>query len=353
MRIAQVAPLYESVPPKLYGGTERVVSYLTEALVNLGHDVTLYASGDSQTSAELRSCCSQSLRLNPESVDPLADHVALMENVFRESDEFDFIHSHVDYIGFPLLRRMQTPSVTTLHGRLDLPNLQCLYNEFTDTPVVSISTSQRAPLPQANWQATVHHGLPRDLYSLHEGTGEYLAFLGRISPEKRVDTAIQIAKRFGMPLKIAAKIDKVDREYFETEIRPQIDGRQIELIGEIGEKEKDAFLGNAYALLFPIDWPEPFGLVMVEAMACGTPVIAFPKGSVPEVMRPGITGYVVDDAESAAKALGDVSNLSRKRCREIFERHYTAERMAQDYVALFEKLQDRAELNSVAEEAIS
>jgi glycosyltransferase involved in cell wall biosynthesis len=240
MRIAQIAPLYESVPPKFYGGTERVVSYLTEALVELGHDVTLYASGDSVTKAELRSCCSQALRLNPKSVDPLADHVAAMEGVFREGDEFDFIHSHVDYIGFPLLRRIQTPSLTTLHGRLDLPNLQCLYDEFTDIPVVSISGSQRNPLPQANWQATVHHGLPRDLYALKEEPGEYLSFLGRISPEKRVDTAIQIAKRFGMPLKIAAKIDKVDREYYEACIRPLIDGRQIELIGEIGEHERES-----------------------------------------------------------------------------------------------------------------
>ena len=353
MRIAQVAPLYERVPPKLYGGTERVVSYLTEALVELGHDVSLYASGDSVTNAELRSWCPQALRLDPQSIDPLADHVAMMENVFRESDEFDFVHSHVDYMGFSLLRRMRTPSVTTLHGRLDLPNLQCLYNEFTETPVVSISASQRSPLPQANWQATIHHGLPRDLYSLHEKPGGYLAFLGRISPEKRVDTAIQIANHFGMPLKIAAKIDKVDREYYEARIRPLIDGRQIELIGEIGEKDKDEFLGNAYALLFPIDWPEPFGLVMVEAMACGTPVVAFPKGSVPEVMREGITGYVVDDAVSAAQALGNVSNLCRRRCREIFERHYTAERMARDYVAIYERLRESDGACDVTEEAIS
>jgi glycosyltransferase involved in cell wall biosynthesis len=335
MKIAQIAPLYESVPPKLYGGTERVVSYLTEALVELGHEVTLYASGDSITSATLRPMSKGALRLDPRSIDPVADHVKMMEQVHRAHEDFDVVHSHIDYIGFPYLRRMRTANLTTLHGRLDISNLQPLYDEFVDIPVISISDAQRGPLPKARWRATVYHGLPERLYRLNEAQGAYLAFLGRISPEKRVDTAIHIARRVGMPLKIAAKVDKADTLYFERTIRPLIDGRNVEFIGEIGEKDKGDFLGNALALLFPIEWPEPFGLVMIEAMACGTPVIAFPNGAVPEVMQPGVTGFVVKDVENAAKAVEKVRQLDRKRCREVFETNFTATRMAENYLAAY------------------
>jgi len=338
MRIAQVAPLYESVPPKFYGGTERIVSYLTEALVELGHEVSLYASGDSLTNACLRPVCDSALRLDKSSVDPHADHVYLAERVFQESAEFDIIHSHIDYIAFPLLRRMRTPRVTTLHGRLDISNLRNLYREFGDEPVISISNYQRRPLPGVDWQATIYHGLPDDLYTLHEGPGNYLAFLGRISPEKRVDHAIEIARRSGMPLKIAAKVDNADREYFETIIKPLLDQEGIEFIGEIGDSEKDEFLGNAVALLFPVDWPEPFGLVMIEALACGTPVIACSRGSVPEIIEHGTTGFVINEIDEAVRAVGSISGLSRKRCRQVFEERFTATRMAKEYVALYEKL---------------
>ncbi|MES2569389.1 MAG: glycosyltransferase family 4 protein [Verrucomicrobiota bacterium] len=338
MKIAQIAPLYERVPPHLYGGTERVVSYLTEALVDLGHDVTLYASGDSKTKAHLRAGCRCALRLDAISVDPVADHVCLVERVFQESDEFEVVHSHVDYIGFPLFRRMETPHVTTLHGRLDLPNLRSLYREFADIPVISISDSQRQPLGWANWQATVYHGLPEKLYTFRGTPGKYLAFLGRISPEKRVDSAIEIAKRAGIPLKIAAKVDKVDRPYFEAIIKPLLDDPLIEFIGEIGEAEKNEFLGNAFALLFPVDWPEPFGLAMIEAMACGTPVVACLRGSVPEVLDHGVTGFIVDDAASAQLAVEQVGKLSRKRCREVFEERFTVRRMALDYLDIYERV---------------
>lgn len=342
MKIAQIAPLYESVPPKFYGGTERVVSYLTEALVNLGHDVTLYASGDSITSAKLRPVCHGALRLDESSIDPHADHVLLVEKAFQESGGFDIVHSHVDYNAFPLLRRMETPHVTTLHGRLDIPNLQNLYREFDDEPVISISNRQRVPLSWANWQATVYHGVPEKLYTLKESPGRYLAFLGRISPEKRVEDAIEVAKRAGIPLKIAAKVDKVDREYFETVIKPLLhDG--VEFIGEIGELEKREFLGNALALVFMIDWPEPFGLTMIESLACGTPVIARARGSVPEILEHGITGFVVENVEEAEKAAGQIGQLSRKRCREIFEEQFSATRMAANYLAVYKKLIAAAE----------
>jgi glycosyltransferase involved in cell wall biosynthesis len=315
-----------------------VVSYLTEALVDLGHDVVLYASGDSVTEAELRPQCPRALRLDPRSVDSFADHVSLVERVFQQSDEFDFVHSHVDYLGYPLLRRMNTPHVTTLHGRLDISNLQQLYREFEDMPVISISNAQRSPLEWINWQGTIHHGLPEDLYPYRENSGEYLAFLGRISPEKRVDTAIEIASRVGIPLKIAAKVDKTDQEYFDEIIKPLLANPMVEFIGEIGEGEKGDFLGNARALLFPVDWPEPFGLVMIEAMACGTPVVAYQRGSVPEVIHQGETGFIVKDVSSACRAVEEIGSLSRKRCREVFDERFTARRMAQDYVMVYERL---------------
>jgi glycosyltransferase involved in cell wall biosynthesis len=338
MRIAQVAPLYESVPPKYYGGTERIVSYLTEELVRQGHDVTLFASGDSVTRARFISGCRRSLRLDKHCVDQLAHHVVMLEQVYRHAADFDVIHFHVDYLHFGLSRREQVPRVTTLHGRLDIPDLHPVYQEFRDEPVVSISTSQRTPLPWANWQATVYHGLPEDLYTFRPEPGSYLAFLGRISPEKRVDRAIEIARRVQMPLRIAAKVDAVDEDYFETAIQPLLEHPLIEFVGEIGDAEKDDFLGNAAMLLFPIDWPEPFGLVMIEAMACGTPVIAYSNGSVPEVMEQGRTGFIVDSLEEAVEAVRHVPQLSRQRCREIFEERFTAERMARDYVRVYERL---------------
>lgn len=341
MRIAQIAPLFESVPPKNYGGTERIVSYLTEELVALGHEVTLFASGDSITSARLVPCCHRSLRLDRECVDQIAHHVLMVERVGQSAAEFDIIHSHIDYFPFSLLRRSSTPSLTTLHGRLDIPDLVPLYREFEDMPVVSISHSQRTPLAWIDWRANVYHGVPSDLYAPRERHGDYLAFLGRISPEKRVDTAIEIARRVGMELKIAAKVDKLDREYFETVVEPLLRDPLVEYIGEIGEAEKEEFLGNAYALLFPIDWPEPFGLVMIEAMACGTPVIARGTGSVPEITVPGQTGYIVDGVEEAVEAVEMVSSLDRKRCRQIFEERFTARRMAEEYLEVYRLLTRR------------
>src|SRR5215472_14447460 len=338
MRIAQVAPLYESVPPKYYGGTERVVSYLSEELVRQGHEVTLFASGDSETKARLVAACPRSLRLDKRFRDQMAHHYVMLENVFRHAAEFDIIHFHIDYLHFPLSRREAVTHVTTLHGRLDLPDLVSLYQEFCDMPVISISNGQREPLPWANWQATVYHGLPADLYRFREKPGSYLAFLGRISPEKRVDRAIEIAKRVGMPLKIAAKIDRVDKDYFDSDIAPLLRDPLVEFVGEISDGDKDKFLGNAYALLFPIDWPEPFGLVMIEAMACGTPVVAYRDGAVPEVMKEGHTGFVVEGLEDAVEAVRRVSQLSRKRCRDVFEKRFTATRMAHDYVRIFERL---------------
>jgi len=277
MKIAQVSPLYESVPPKLYGGTERVVSNLTEELVRLGHDVTLFASGDSRTSAKLVAPCSQALRLDADCRDQMAYHMILLDQVFERIKDFDIVHFHIDYLHYPLSRRATTAHVTTLHGRLDLPELATLYRRFPDVPLVSISDAQRRPIASANWQGTVYHGLPRDLYEFHPATGKYLAFLGRISPEKRVDRAIEIACRSGLPLKIAAKVDPADREYFKCEIEPLLDDPLVEFIGEIDDRQKSEFLGGALALLFPIDWPEPFGLVMIESMASGTPVIGWKR----------------------------------------------------------------------------
>ena len=338
MRIAQVAPLYESVPPKYYGGTERVVSYLTEELVRQGHEVTLFASGDSITKARLVPACRRSLRLDERCMDQMAHHLVMLEHVFARAADFDIVHFHVDYMHFPLSRRDRITHVTTLHGRLDVPDLVPLYQEFREMPVISISNGQRQPLPRANWQATVYHGLPAEKYRFRAEPGRYLAFLGRISPEKRVDRAIEIAKQVGMPLKIAAKIDRVDKDYFDLVIAPLLRNSLVEFVGEIGEREKDEFLGNAYALLFPIDWPEPFGLVMIEAMACGTPVIAYRGGAVPEITVQGHTGFVVEALEDAVTAVRRIPQLSRKRCREVFEKQFTAARMASDYVRVFDRL---------------
>ena len=338
MRIAQVAPLYESVPPRMYGGTERVVSYVTEELVAQGHEVTLYASGDSVTSARLRPGCSRSLRLSERTVDALAHHVVMLERVFQEADQFDVLHFHCDYLHFPLSRRHRSPSVTTLHGRLDLVDLVPVYREYSEMPLISISNRQREPLPWANWLTTVYHGMPRDLHTFRSGPGSYLAFLGRISPEKRVDRAIRIARRSGMELKIAAKVDAADREYFKEMVKPLLKQPGIEFVGEIGGPDKDKFLGEAHAMLFPIDWPEPFGLVMIEAMACGTPVIAWRRGSVSEVVEDGVTGCIVERIEDAVKAVERVAGMSRRACRLAFERRYTVERMVRDYLAAYQSV---------------
>jgi glycosyltransferase involved in cell wall biosynthesis len=337
MRIAQVAPLYESVPPQLYGGTERVVSYLTEELVEMGHDVTLYASGDSVTQARLVPICPRALRLDPDCIDQFAHHILLLETVSQQADEFDILHFHCDYLHFPLSRRSSTPHVTTLHGRLDLPDLVPLYREFSEMPLVSISYSQRKPLPWANWQSNVYHGLP-DSYQSYPQPGTYLAFLGRISPEKGLDSAIEIAKRAGIELRIAAKIDRADRDYFQQVIKPLLDHPLVHLIGEIPDSQKNEFLGNALALVMAIDWPEPFGLTIIEAMACGTPVIAFRRGSVPELLEEGISGYIVDDVAGAAQAVAKVRELDRRRCRLAFDRRFTARRMASDYLAVYEEI---------------
>lgn len=351
MKIAQVAPLYESVPPKLYGGTERVVSYVTDELVRQGHEVTLFASGDSVTKAELRPMCDRALRLEGKKiVDPLAHHIRMIEMVAQEAQEFDIVHFHIDYLHFPTTRRQNVTAVTTLHGRLDIPDVAPVFKEFSEMNVISISDAQRAPLPWVNWVGTVHHGLPETLYrpSLHPG--KYLAFLGRISPEKRVDRAIEIAKRAGMPIRIAAKIDAADKEYFDANIKALLDHPLVEYIGEIGEREKEAFLGNAYALLFPIDWPEPFGLVMIESMACGTPIIAYKKGSVPEIIDHGVTGFLVDDIDEAVKAVERAGSLERAECRRVFQKRFSARRMAFDYTQIFSRI-TRAEDLMVASNA--
>ena len=338
MRIAQVAPLYESVPPKYYGGTERVVSYLTEELVKQGHEVTLFASGDSITQARHIAPCSRSLRMQDGCIDQLAHHVVMLELIAKHADEFDIIHFHIDYLHFPFSRRQSIPHVTTLHGRLNIPDLVPLYEEFFDMPLVSISNAQRRPLPWGNWMATVHHGLPTNLYNFREAPGKYLSFIGRISPEKRVDRAIEISQRLSIPLKIAAKVDKVDRAYFEATIKPLLALPGIEYIGEVGEDDKNELLGNAYALVFPIDWPEPFGLAMIEALACGTPVIAYRQGAIPEVLEDGVTGFVVDDLNSAVRAVERVQQLDRRRCRQAFEQRFSAARMAREYVVVYEQI---------------
>src|SRR5512134_2541933 len=339
MRIAQIAPLSEPVPPKLYGGTERVVSYLTEELVKEGHQVTLFASGDSETTAELVPCCKRSLRLDPRVRDPFAHNVLMLEKVRQRADEFDVLHFHTDYLSFPLIREHKLPSLTTLHGRLDLPDLRTLYKEFSDIPLVSISNHQRMPLPPVNWVGTVYHGLPLDLYPFCQNPSlDYVAFLGRISPEKRPDRAIAIAWRAGAKLKMASKIDKVDEDYFNSDIKPllQKHSSHVEFVGEIELEERRALLGNAIAVLFPIDWPEPFGLVMIEAMSCGTPVIAYHAGSVPEVVDEGVTGFIVSDESEAVAAIEKASALDRAAVRRRFEERFSAQRMVRDYIKLYE-----------------
>ncbi|MCH4090522.1 glycosyltransferase family 4 protein [Acetobacter sp.] len=337
MRIAQIAPLHEAVPPKLYGGTERVVAFLTEELVKMGHDVTLFASGDSVTSARLDAVWPRALRLDPAIRDPIAPHMLLMERVARHAADFDILHFHMDYWPFSYFSRQKTPFVTTMHGRLDLMELQPVFDAFPQVPIVSISDSQRRPLPQARYAGTVLHGLPENLLTPQAGPRNYLAFLGRICPEKGVDKAIRIARAVGMPLKIAAKVDKVDVEYFEREIQPML-GDGVELVGEINDAQKPAFLSGARALLMPIDWPEPFGLVMIEAMACGAPVIAFCHGSVPEVIEDGVTGAIVTTEQEAIAAYPRVENLDPVAIRHEFERRFTARRMAEDYLAIYQAL---------------
>lgn len=339
MKIAQIAPLIESVPPRLYGGTERIVSYLTEEMVGLGHEVTLFASGDSITAANLVPCVPTALRLDARVRDPIPYYMLMLDRVRRRAADFDVLHFHIDQFHFPLFRPIAGRTVTTLHGRQDLPDLLPLYVGFGDMPLVSISNAQRRPVPTANFTGTVYHGIPA---GLHRATavarGGYLAFLGRISPEKRPDRAIAIARALGIPLKIAAKVDRADEVYFRTQIEPLLDGGGVEFIGEISDHQKSQFLGDAQALLFPVDWPEPFGLSMIEAMACGTPVLAFRCGSIPEIVEDGITGAIVETMEEAIAALPAVIALDRKKVRQRFEQRFSARRMAQDYVGIYRSL---------------
>ena len=351
MRIAQVSPLWESVPPKLYGGTERIVSYITEELVAMGHDVTLFASGDSETTAKLEAICPQALRLNTGIFNRDAPLIMQQERALGVSGNFDIVHSHLDFLGFPVARRNAVPMVTTLHGRLDLPELEPVFREFIEMPLVSISASQRRPLPWANWAGTIHHGLPRNLYNFHPKSEGYLAFLGRISPEKRPDQAIEIAKRAGIPLKMAAKVDPADRVYYEAAVEPLLNHPLIEFVGEISDAEKNDFVGNAMALVCPYDWPEPFGLVLIEALACGTPVLAYRRGSIPEIIDHGSTGFVCETVDEMIEAVGQVPLLERRRCRAAFDERFTADRMARDYVALYERILEGASVQAVAHKA--
>src|SRR5947209_5515124 len=352
MHIAQIAPLTEAVPPRLYGGTERVIYWLVEELVALGHEVTLFASGDSRTSAKLEPFSPRALRLDGSIRDPNALHMMMLEHVRRRADEFDLLHFHLDYYPFSLFSRQATPFVTTLHGRLDLPEHQPVFDTFSSVPVISISNAQRRPLPQAHWIKTVYHGLPEKLFVPQPVKPSYFAFLGRIAPEKRVDRAIRIAEHCGIPLKIAAKVDRADRDYFEEEIRPMLASPNVEYVGEVGDNDKAAFLSGAIALLMPIDWPEPFGLVMIEAMACGTPVIAFNRGSAPEVVDEGVTGFIVEDVNGAIGAVDRLGHLSRERVRRRFEERFTARRMAQDYLNVYRSLMAAApHLRLVTDEA--
>ena len=339
MKIAQIAPLYEAVPPLLYGGTERVVSHLTEALVDQGHQVTLFAAGDAVTRAELVAPRSRSLRLDPTPLkSDLASHLALLHEVRRRADEFDVLHFHIDMLHFPIFEHMASRTLTTLHGRLDIADLPDTYARWPQFPLASISDDQRLALPDANWCATVQHGVAAEDYRFDPAGGGYLAFLGRISPEKRPDRAIAIAKAAGVPIRIAAKVDAADRDYFVREIEPLLDHPLVEFIGEIGNERKSEFLGGARALLFPIDWPEPFGLVMIEAMACGTPVIAWRCGSVPEIVEPGVSGFIVDSLEQAVAAVGQVGQLPRAAVRAAFQRRFTAHAMARRYARLYWQL---------------
>jgi len=339
MRIAQLAPLAEAVPPKLYGGTERVVSWLSEELVEMGHEVTLFASGDSITNALLEACSPRALRLDTGQRDPMIAYSAMLARLAETALQFDVVHSHLDWVHIPLLRQLGVPFITTLHGRIDLPDLNdCFDRYFAEALYVSISNAQRAPLPNARWAGTVYHGIPKNLLKPNFAPDGYLAFLGRICPEKGPQTAIRLARAAKLPLKIAAKVDKVDQAYFERNVKPLIDGKNVEFIGEIDEWQKADFLGNAAALLFPIRWPEPFGLVMVEAMACGTPVVAFRCGSVPEVIEEGVTGFVVDSFDDALRATEQIRTVNRRGVRMSFERRFTARRMAEDYVRIYEAL---------------
>lgn len=342
VKIAQVAPLMESVPPRAYGGTERVVSYLTEALVELGHEVTLFASADSRTRAQLVPVVPRSLRLDPRRPDWLIWHTMMLDRVFALAADFDVMHFHVDFLHFPLARCTATPCVTTLHGRLDLPDLAPLHRYFREQALVSISQSQRKPLDECRWLATVHHGLPEYLYAFQERPGDYFVFVGRIAPEKGVDRAIRIARTTGVKLRIAAKVDLADEAYFRQQILPLLDHPLVEFVGEIEEVQKNEFIGNARALLFPIDWPEPFGLVMIEALACGTPVIAWRCGSVPEVIEHGVTGFIVDDMDQAVEAAQRIGEIDRGACRRAFERRFTAREMADRYLEVYRAL-DAAE----------
>lgn len=338
MKIAQVSPLSESVPPKGYGGTERVISYLTEELVRQGHDVTLFAAGNSVTSARLISAIPESVRPEPQGHAWLAWHMIEMSQVCELADSFDVVHFHTDYLHFPLVANWQTPHLTTMHGRLDLPELPPLFRHFHQIPLVSISDNQRLPIPWANWAGTVHHGLPHDLYSPGIEHGNYFVFIGRMSPEKRVDRAIDIAQRCGMRLYIAAKIDKMELTYFNERIKPLLSLPNVEYVGEIGEREKRELLGQATALLFPIDWPEPFGMVLIEAFACGTPVIAYPHGAIPELLEDGVNGFLVTNQDEAVRAAKRIDSIDRKRCREIFEQRFTSAHMAENYLALYRRL---------------
>jgi glycosyltransferase involved in cell wall biosynthesis len=338
MRIAQIAPLGEAVPPGHYGGTERVIAHLIEETVSSGHDVTLFASGDSRTSAKLEAVWPVSLRSNGVLKDPAAPHALLLERVLLRAADFDVLHFHIGYETFPLFSRQATPFVSTLHGRLDFPEHQLVFDAFPHAPVIAISRAQRSLAPQAAWAATIHHGLPEKLLTPQPGKREYLAFLGRIAPEKALDRAIRIAGRCGLPLRIAAKVDPVDRNYFEETIRPLLSLPHVEYIGEIGDAEKSAFLSGAIGLLMPIDWPEPFGLVIIEAMACGTPVVAFNRGSVPELIEDGLTGFAVEDETSAVAAVRQLVQLSPAKIRKRFEQRFTARRMADDYLAVYRNL---------------
>jgi len=348
MRIAQLAPLAESVPPKLYGGTERVIAWLVDELVELGHDVTLFASGDSSTKAKLKAVWPRALRLGRRGVDPNSARALLIEAIAESAREFDVIHSHVDWLPLPVLSRTGVPFVTTMHGRLDLPGLSDVIGAFPKAPFVSISDNQRRPLPDANWIATIPHGLPKNLFRPSYEAGPYLAFLGRLTAEKGPEAAIHIARAVGMPLRIAAKLPRAEAAYFKKKLEPQIDGKKIELVGEVDEVRKQPFLAGAAALLFPIDWPEPFGLVMIEAMACGTPVIAFRSGSVPEVVEDGITGFIVDGEEQAIRAVKELGQLDRRVVRARFEERFAASRMAKEYESRYCELVDRDMPRSLA-----
>ena len=338
MKIAQVAPLWESVPPVLYGGTERVVSFITEELVRQGHEVTLFASGDSTTKARLVPMCPEALRLSKVIKNYDAPVIVMLEKAFNPSSEFDIIHSHLEFLPFPLATRSRIPMLTTLHARLDLPELLPVFRKFTGLPLVSISDGQREPLPWANWQATIHHGLPKHLYAPHTNQGKYLVFLGRVAPEKGLDQAIEIAKRVDMPLRIGAKIDPTNVEYYRTVIEPLLDHPLIEFVGEVTDLEKDDFIGDAYALLAPYDGPEPFGLVFIEALACSTPVIAYRRGSIPEIIDHGVTGFICDTLEEMIHSVRHVSLLERAHCRQAFEARFTSERMVQDYLRVYARV---------------